>query len=97
MHFPSWVGTMVRLSGHVSLASIALQVILASPCPPCLPSRMRQLEEELRTMDQALKSLMAAEEEVPSWGSCLHLLVCSQSSSSSLSFSRCLSASLCLP
>ena len=28
------------------------------------PSRARQLEEELRTMDQALKSLMASEEEV---------------------------------
>lgn len=28
------------------------------------PSRVRQLEEELRTMDQTLKSLIASEEEV---------------------------------
>lgn len=31
---------------------------------PAAPSRARQLEEELRTMDQALKSLIASEEEV---------------------------------
>ena len=38
-------------------------------CPPAgvplfHPSRVRQLEEELRTMDQTLKSLIASEEEV---------------------------------
>lgn len=38
-------------------------------CPPpgvplFHPSRVRQLEEELRTMDQSLKSLIASEEEV---------------------------------
>ncbi|OXB66691.1 hypothetical protein ASZ78_013082 [Callipepla squamata] len=38
--------------------------LLAPPWVPLFhPSRVRQLEEELRTMDQSLKSLIASEEE----------------------------------
>lgn len=51
--------------GKADLACLSCR---SGPLAPFLPSRMRQLEEELRTMDQALKSLMAAEEEVLSWG-----------------------------
>lgn len=42
-------------------------VLCSVPHLPTMPpprSRMRQLEEELRTMDQTLKSLIASEEEV---------------------------------
>lgn len=44
-----------------------LDPVLCCPLPGLLlfhPSRVRQLEEELRTMDQSLKSLIASEEEV---------------------------------
>lgn len=49
------------------------------------PSRVRQLEEELRTMDQTLKSLIASEEEVLQQG---HGAMCS----SPLSLCCCLSS-----
>lgn len=60
-------------------------------CPPpgvplFHPSRVRQLEEELRTMDQSLKSLIASEEEVLGQG---HGAMCSSPLSLSLSLEPC--------
>lgn len=60
-------------------------------CPPpgvplFHPSRVRQLEEELRTMDQSLKSLIASEEEVLGQG---RGAMCSSPLSLSLSLKPC--------
>lgn len=60
-------------------------------CPPLgvplfHPSRVRQLEEELRTMDQSLKSLIASEEEVLGQGCGA---MCSSPLSLSLSLEPC--------
>lgn len=60
--------------GGRGITSPSTSVTLLSAGPPLPgaplfhPSRVRQLEEELRTMDQTLKSLIASEEEVPGQG-----------------------------
>lgn len=68
--FCHWDGPWARrlgAGGYQSASSPSL-TLFSAVCTPGVPlfnpSRVRQLEEELRTMDQSLKSLIASEEEV---------------------------------